>query len=411
MLITIRQTQANGKNLFQVEREGSVLYRARTPWLDIQAPFQAENMREMTFTDVGGNEIFHTVYNLLENAAHTATRYKYLFGATSKLGEYQVVDGDGTVLGSFCTQIDAPFTTRMTIDCGERAYDCYARAMGKIYVISVFDGARQIAQITKPLDVWDRLDVFYLHLDDGYEDLLPILSFFTIYVDAQKFNRPGQITVGAVEKNWSYSFDRNNERYDPDWIARTFGQGEADRLNELLAAHPEKPPEDPARAKRNRRLIIGIAAAVGLVLVVCAAALALAWQLLLRPREPLSPEEFAARVSDYGYTVSEGVPSGVDGSWELCYEASGEDHSLEYLVFPSETAAAQFFAETKALLAERQQGSYVRTSTDLINSQKYTLTSGGSYSVISRIDATVILCAAPEQEKDAIKALLKELGY
>ena len=411
MLITIRQTQANGKNLFQVEREGTVLYRARTPWVDIQTPFQVENLRELTFTDADGNEVFHTAYNLVENAVHTATEYKFIFGATSKLGEYQVVGGDGTAYGSFCTQIDAPFTTQMTIDCGERAYACYARALGKIYVISVFDGARQIAQITKPLDVWDRLDIFYLHLDDGYGDLLPILSFFTIYVDAQKFNRPGQITVDAVEKNWSYSFDRNNERYDPDWIRRTFGQGEADRLNHLLETHPEKAPKDPVQAKRNRRLIIGIVVAVVLVLIVCAAALTLAWQLLLRPRDPLPPEEFTARMSEYGYTISQGIPSGVEGSWELCYEASGENHSLEYLVFPTEAAAEQFFTQTKALLEERQQGTYMQTKTNLINSQKYTLTSGGSYSVISRIDTTVILCAAPEQEKDTIKALLKELGY
>ena len=411
MLITIRQTQANGKNLFQVEQEGRVLYRARTPWADIQIPFQVENLRELIFTDADGNEVFHTAYNLLENAVHTATKYKYIFGATAKLGEYQVVDGDGTIFGSFCTQIDAPFTTQMTIDCRERTYDCYARALGKIYVISVFDGARQIAQITKPLDVWDRLDIFYLHVDDGYGDLLPILSFFTIYVDAQKFNRPGQITVDAVEKNWSYSFDRNNERYDPDWVRQTFGQGEADRLNQLLETHPEKPPSDPARTKRNRRLIIGIVAAVVLLIVVCAAVLTLAWRLLLRPRDPLPPEEFTARMNEYGYTVSQGVSSGVEDSWKLCYEAKGENYSLEYLLFPSETAAEQFFAETKALLAERQPGRYMEISSDLINSQKYTLTSSGSYSVISRIDATVILCAAPEQEKDAIKDLLKELGY
>ena len=411
MLITIRQTQANGKNLFQVEQEGRVLYRARTPWADIQIPFQVENLRELTFTDADGNEVFHTAYNLLENAVHTATKYKYIFGATAKLGEYQVVDGDGTVYGSFYTQIDAPFTTQMTIDCRDRAYDCYARALGKIYVISVFEGERQIAQITKPLDVWDRLDIFYLHLDDGYGDLLPILSFFTIYVDAQKFNRPGQITVDAVEKNWSYSFDRNNERYDPDWVRRTFGQGEADRLNQLLETHPEKPAADPVRTKRNRRLIIGIVAAVGLMLVVCAVVLALVWQLLLRPRTPLSPEEFTARMSEYGYTVSEGVPSGVEDSWELCYEVRGEDYSLEYLVFPTDTSAEQFFLQTKALLSGRRPGTYMETSSDLINSQKYTLTSSGSYSVISRIDATVILCAAPEQEKDTIKDLLKELGY
>ena len=408
MFVTIRQTQANGKNLFQVEGERGILFRARTPWADIQIPCQVENLRELTFSDANGNEVFHTTYNIVENTMQALSRYKYLFGTATKLGEYQVVGPDGTVHGSFYTQIDGAFTTQMTIDCRDRTYDCYARSLGKIYVISVFDGERQIAQITKPLDVWDRLDIYYLHLDDGYRSLLPILSFFTIYVDAQKVNRPGQITAYSVEKSWSYSFDKNNDRYDPDWIRRTFGQGAADHLDYLLKKHPEKRSVDPERAKRNRRLIIGILVAVGLVLVIVVAALA--W-MLLRPKTALSPAEFAAQMSGYGYTVTEGAPSGVEDSWELSYEARVEDYSLEYLSFPSETAAEQFFVQMKGLLAERQQGTHMETSTNLINSQKYTLTAGGTYCALSRVDDTVILCAAPEADKNEIKEILKELGY
>lgn len=405
MFVTIRQTRANGKNLFQVEGEGKVLFRAQTPWADIQIPFQAENLRELTFSDADGNEVFHTTYHIVENTMQSLSRYKYLFGTATRLGEYQVVTPDGAVQGSFYTRIDGVFTTQMTIECRDRTYDCYTRSLGKIYVISVFDGERQIAQITKPLDVWDRLDIYYLHLDDGYRSLLSILSFFTVYVDAQKFNRPGQITAYSVEKSWSYSFDKNNDRYDPDWIRRTFGQGAADHLDYLLKKHPEKRIRDPEQARRRRRLIIGILIAVVLVLVIVAAVLAWA---LLRPKTALSPEAFAAQMSGYGYTVSEGAPSGVEGSWDLSYEARGEGYSLEYLSFPSETAAEQFFAETKGLLAE-QQGTYMETN--LINSQKYAMTAGGTYCVLSRIDDTVILCAAPEADKGQVKELLKELGY
>ena len=405
MFVTIRQTQANGKNLFQVEGERGILFRARTPWADIRIPFQAENLRELTFTDANGNEVFHTSYNILENTMQSLSRYKYLFGAATKLGEYRVVGPDGAVQGAFYTQIDGVFTTQMTIDRGDRSYDCYARSLGKIYVISVFDGERQVAQITKPLDVRDRLDIYYLHLDDGYRSLLPILSFFTVYVDAQKFNRPGQITAYSVEKSWSYSFDKNNDRYDPDWIRRTFGHGAADHLDYLLKKHPEKRIRDPEQARRRQRLIIGILIAVGLVLVIVVAALVWA---LLRPKTALSPDAFAAQMSGLGYTVSEGAPSGVEGSWELSYEARGENYSLEYLFFPSETAAEQFFMLMKNQLAE-QQGTYMESN--LINSQKYTRTAGGIYCVLSRIDDTVILCAAPEADKGQVKALLKELGY
>lgn len=408
MFITIRQTQANGKNLFQVESEGRILYRARTPWADIRAPFQLENLREMTFTDAEGNVVFHTAYNVLENTVHTATKYKYLFGASSKLGEYQVVDGDGTVRGAFYTQIDAPFTTQMTIDCGERTYACYGRALGKIYVISVFEGARQVAQITKPLDVWNRLDIYYLHLDDGYRSLLPILSFFTVYVDARRFDRPGQITAASVEKNWSYTFDQNNDRYDPDWIRRTFGQGAADHLDYLLHKHPERPPADPERARKHRRLVIGIVAAVVVIILIAVAAMA--W-LLFRPKTALQPEDFAAQMDGYGYTVTEGTPEGLGSGWELAYEAEKEGYSLWYLSFPTAEAAERFFARAKNQMMAERTGSYLQTSTNLLNSQRYSLTSGGIYSAVSRIDGTVILCTVPEENKDAVKKTLSDLGY
>ena len=408
MFITIRQTQANGKNLFQVESEGRILYRARTPWADIWAPFQLENLREMTFTNAEGNEVFHTAYNVLENTIHTATKYKYLFGASSKLGEYQVVDGDGTVRGAFYTQIDAPFTTQMTIDCGERTYACYGRALGKIYVISVFEGARQVAQITKPLDVWNRLDIYYLHLDDGYRSLLPILSFFTVYVDARRFDRPGQITAASAEKNWSYTFDQNNDRYDPDWIRRTFGQGAADHLDYLLHKHPERPPADPERARKHRRLVIGIVAAVVVIILIAVAAMA--W-LLFRPKTALQPEDFAAQMDGYGYTVTEGTPEGLGSGWELAYEAEKEGYSLWYLSFPSAEAAERFFARTKNQMMAERTGSYLQTSTNQLNSQRYSLTSGGIYSAVSRIDGTVILCTVSEEDKDAVKKTLSDLGY
>lgn len=408
MFITIRQTQANGKNLFQVESEGRVLYRARTPWADIRVPFQMENLREMTFADAEGNEVFHTAYNVLENTVYSAAKYKYLFGASAKLGEYQVVDREGKVCGAFYTQIDAPFTTQMTIDCGERTYACYARALGKIYIISVFDGPRQVAQITKPLDVWDRLDIYYLHLDDGYRSLLPILSFFTVYVDARQFNRPGQVTAASVEKNWSYSFDQNNDRYDPDWVRRTFGQGAADHLDYLLHKHPERPPVDPEQARRQRRLVIGIVAAV--VVIVLIAVAAMAW-LLFRPKTALQPEDFAAQISGCGYTVMESAPEGLGSGWELAYQAEREGYSLWYLAFPSEPAAERFFARAKNQMMKAQTGSYLQTSTNLINSQRYSLTSGSVYSVVSRIDGTVILCTVPEEDKDAVKETLNALGY
>ena len=84
MFVTIRQTQANGSHLFQVEGEDRVLFRAQTPWADVQLPFQMEHLRRLSFTDADGNEVFHTAYNVLENTLQSVSRYKYLFGSATK---------------------------------------------------------------------------------------------------------------------------------------------------------------------------------------------------------------------------------------------------------------------------------------------------------------------------------------
>ena len=408
MFITVRQTQSNGKNLFQVEAESGILFRAQTPWADIQAPFQLENMRKLRFTDAHGSELFHTSYHVLENTMQAISRYKYLFGTSTKLLEYQVIGRDGTVLGSFYGQLDDVFTTQMTIDYLGRTYSCYDRTLGNTYVISIYDGERQIAQVTKPLDVWDRLDIFYLHLDDAYQDMLPILSFFIVYVDARKFNRPGNISGYSVEKHWSYSYDRNNDKYDPDWIRRTFGQDTADQLQTLLETHPERRPRDPEQVRKSRRRSLRIIAAV--VLILAAAAAAVGW-IAFRPRTPLTPEKFVSAMDSYGYTVSTNPSLEVTADWESAYEARKADCSFWYLDLPTVETAEQLFAEIKTDIQTHRTATHTQTSMDFNSYQKYMLGVDGSFYAVARIEDTVVLCVGPDTDKDTLQDILKELGY
>lgn len=408
MFVTIRQTQANGSHLFQVEGEDQVLFRAQTPWADVRLPFQMEHLRRLSFTDADGNEVFHTAYNVLENTLQSVSRYKYLFGSATKLGEYQVVGRDGAVYGSFYTQIDGAFTKQMTIDYREHIYDCYARALGRIYVISVFDGERQIAQITKPLDTWNRLDVFYLHLEDGCRDMLPILSFFTIYVDARQFNRPGRYSTCEVEKSWSYTFDRNNRKYDPNWIRRTFGPAAADQLNQLLSARPEQSAAELELGRKMKRRLIGILAALGVGVVVCAIVLLLP---LFQGKTALVPGDFAVQMSEYGYTVTAEAPPELEGGWELAFQARSQAYSIWYLSYPTEQEARQAFSSLEDQFVQNRGSSYSEVHSNLLNSAEYALTSGGTYSVVSRIDNTLVLCTTSVEHKGAVKEIFQELGY
>ena len=241
MFATIRQTRADERNLFQVESEESgILYRAETPWSGLNLPFDAENLRKLVFTDDGGKEMFHTEYDIVRNTVNSLLKYRYLAGKSVRLSEYRVTGSDGAELGAFYTRIDGALTSQMVISFGGRLYDCYHYALGRIYVISIFDRGRQIAQITKPLDTWNQLDVYYLHLIDSCRDMLPVLSFFTVWVDAARFDGAGRFARYSYQKSRVRTFNRNNDKYDPDWIAKTFGNEAAEQLDFLLETHPEK---------------------------------------------------------------------------------------------------------------------------------------------------------------------------
>ena len=407
MLITIQQVRASGKNLFQVLEEGRVLFKAQTPWMRISAPFDAERLRALNFTDFAGNEIFHTDYRVLDNALEDITRYKYLFGAVTKLGEYQIVGRDGNTYGSFYTQLDGAFSSQMTIDFLDRSYECYLRYLGKVLVISIYNGERQIAQVTKPLDVCNRLDVYYLHLDDSFRNMLPILSFFVIYVDAMNFNCPGQFGY-SIEKNRSYSFNKNNDRYDPDWISKTFGQEAAEQLGILLKNQPVTGPNGPEQTKRMNRQLIAISAVAALTAIILISVLV--W-LALRPADILLPGEFYDLMQSQGYTVSEAAPAGLGDSWEYAYEAEKGEQRLYYMSFPSDKEAKICYKAAKLSFSLSRSSPYSETSIDLIKTNKYALSCGGEFFQVSRVGNTVILYTGPEWDKLEVKELFKNLGY
>lgn len=67
MLVTIQQTKSNVENLFEVSSNGQTLFRAKAPWIKVSLPFNAENMRELTFTDTLGENPFTTHYKMIDN--------------------------------------------------------------------------------------------------------------------------------------------------------------------------------------------------------------------------------------------------------------------------------------------------------------------------------------------------------
>lgn len=404
MLVTIRQTKSSGQNLFQVEEQGQLLFQAQTPWADLRLPLEAEKMRRLTFSDAQGQPLYHTSYQLLDNALRSLTKYKFLLGTSAKVEEYQVLDETGQQQGSFYTQIDGVLTSQLTICYGEEQYDCYHRALGKIYVVSIFQEGRQIAQITKPLDTWDLLDIYYLHLLEGYRHLLPILSFFTIYIDAVSFTQPGRAAKYSMEKRRAYSFNKNNDKYDPHWIAQAFGPEAQEELDRLLREHPEKDPQNAAGFKRAWKWAAIIA---GSLLLLSAGAI-WAFFTFFSPT-PLLPQEFAQQMEEEGYLLSQPILTytGTEEAWE----ASKDGCYVQFFSFSEEGQARSAFVLLQSNWDKAEGTIQSRSSSSSKHTQRESFVYEDIFYVYSRIENTLLLSAAPLSQKELLQDTVKDLGY
>lgn len=233
MLITIQQTKSNYENLFEVISGGQLLYQAKAPWMKLTLPFNTENLRELTFSDPAGETVYTTRYKFMDNLVEESIPYKYLLTKEQRFGQFEIVGQNGSE-GSFYVMQNGYFDSKFCIEHMGRVYLGYSMDQGRNNYVSIYDGDRQIAQITKPLTVIDNLDVYFLHIKDEYASIVPVLTFFTVYYDYRKYNHSGELTKNSVQIATSYSYGKNNDKYNPNWIAGEFGRQAADELDQTL---------------------------------------------------------------------------------------------------------------------------------------------------------------------------------
>lgn len=253
MFLEVRQVRAGGKNQFAVyegsSEGGRVRYLASAPWMAVSMPFNLDQVRVLKLTDPEGNPIFTTRYHVLTNAVEEAIPIKYLFTGVQKFSQFEVVGQEGPC-GAFYTQANGLLDRKFCLTYQDRTLLGYDISKGRFRAVSIYDGQREVAQMTKPLAVSDNLDVYYIHLLDDYSAIAPLLTFFTIYFDYLNYNHSGEFTKHSAEVSVSYTYGKNNRFYDPDFIRNQFGpEADAD-FKRRLNAHWEKSAADVKRGFR-----------------------------------------------------------------------------------------------------------------------------------------------------------------
>lgn len=90
---------------------------------------------------------------------------------------------------------------------------------------------------------------------------------------------------------------------------------------------------------------------------------------------------------------------------------SNKNYQIEFYELENDSYAKSFYDNNKQIFEATQTNSSLYTNVDLIDSNKYTLTTDTEYKVLSRIDETVIYVNADKKYKNEIFNILKKLGY
>ena len=130
MLVTIQQTKSNTENLFEVTSNGQLLFQAKAPWMKISLPFNAEDLRELTFSNPAGEIVYTTRYRFIDNLVEELIPFKYLLTKGQRFGQFEIIGRNGSE-GSFYVMQNGLFDSKFCIECMGNAYLGYSLDRGR----------------------------------------------------------------------------------------------------------------------------------------------------------------------------------------------------------------------------------------------------------------------------------------
>lgn len=236
MVLKVEQTESKLENKFEIKLGGNVEYFAGSPWIDLKAPVDAENVRKSVLTDKENSVIFSTNYNIVENVLNSAIPLKWVFTGNQKNNIYRIYDKNENEVGKFYELINGIADTKFVVDYNNTHFICYDKSVGKTRHLMIYQDETQIAEIVKPLAVIDNKDCYYLYLLDEYQDFKDILLFFVIFFDYNQYANRGKVAVKSSSMRWSYTIDANEKFYDKNWIENHFPQVEVEKVKKEISS-------------------------------------------------------------------------------------------------------------------------------------------------------------------------------
>ena len=134
---------------------------------------------------------------------------------------------------------------------------------------------------------------------------------------------------------------------------------------------------------------------------------------LAKGKKPITTSEFISIMENNGYSVIDTKSQNVEDYIKKSSKAisNREEYQIEFYEFSNVAYATQFYNNNVIKLMEDRNKSFTETNRGGKNFSKYILSTDEYYSIVSRIDNTVIYLNVNLQYNSEITSVLDKLGY
>ncbi len=131
-------------------------------------------------------------------------------------------------------------------------------------------------------------------------------------------------------------------------------------------------------------------------------------------KKSLTAESFKTMMSSKGYKV-EDVTSQYSSKIAINkgYIAinSNKDYQIEFYELADDNTAVSMYENNKQIFENSKENASINTNVDGSNFSKYTLTTGGKFKVVCRVENTLLYLNVSTEYDNEVKEILEYLGY
>lgn len=231
MKIEIMQIRAGDRNQFMIFENQQLRYQVTYDGNGIFPGLNSSSMIQMK--DVNGNSVFHANCTYKDQLKDELQSIQSMFTGEATANKYRVCMANGMQVGAIYEIQQRVKEEKLCVEFQGRALVGQRKRMGEEEYFSIYDGQRQVGQLTKKGFSFHSRDAYIVHLIPGYEGMMPIMAFFAVYYDYKYHN---DSTIRRIGKRSTGTHSVGQNGYNPNFICHYFGPEEPARMDMFFNA-------------------------------------------------------------------------------------------------------------------------------------------------------------------------------